>query len=144
MADEPTLNGQILGQAERAARACLDRLLADHDTNFDQWIALRQLALDPTVATRTGLVDQYAVLVNATPSDAADIVDRLADRGWTTVDPGDSIELTPAGTEAYRKLSEGAQGIGARLYGDLPADDLTATARVLLTLTERARAVLAA
>jgi DNA-binding MarR family transcriptional regulator len=144
MANEPTLNGQILGQAERGARAVLDRLLADHDTGFDQWIALRQLALNPTIGTGRELIDQYATLVGTTASEAASVVDQLANRGWIAVADGDRIELTAAGTEDYQTLNEGALAIGARLYGDLPADDLAAAARVLLTLTERAREALAA
>ena len=144
MTDTPTLNGQILGQAERAARACLDRLLADHGTDFDQWIAVRHLALGTVPVTRTRLIAEYAALVGIDADQASTVVDQLADRGWMAIGDDDGIALTEVGRDLYETMNTGALAIGARLYGDLPADDLAATARVLLTLTERARAELAA
>ena len=41
MSPAPTLNGQIIGQTERATRALLDRLLAETDTSFDTWVTLK-------------------------------------------------------------------------------------------------------
>ena len=47
MADTPTLNGQDIGQAERATRAVLDALLAETSTSFQSWVTLNVLATQP-------------------------------------------------------------------------------------------------
>jgi DNA-binding MarR family transcriptional regulator len=53
------------------------------------------------------------------------------------------VELTDAGHERVRLILAGIGQITARIYGDLPADDLATTRRVLTTVAERARAELA-
>ena len=61
MTKAPTLNGQVIGQAERATRAVLEVLLADTDTPFTQWVAIN-LTAQATAAqgepTLQMLVDQ--------------------------------------------------------------------------------------
>ncbi|MEO8267648.1 MAG: hypothetical protein ABI706_19265 [Ilumatobacteraceae bacterium] len=40
MTQPATLNGQVIGQAERTTRAVLEVLLAETDTAFTNWVAL--------------------------------------------------------------------------------------------------------
>ena len=44
MTTTPTLNGRIIGQAERATRALLENLLATTGIGFQPWVALTNLA----------------------------------------------------------------------------------------------------
>jgi hypothetical protein len=144
MTTAPTLDGKILGQAERAARAVLDVLLEDNDTTFDQWIALGLVANEPEVTTCSQLVDRFASLIRSTPSAVAPIAEELVERGWVAVDDHDRIEFTAAGASHFGVLAEGAFALATQLYGGLDHGDLLAAARVLIAVKERADAVLAA
>jgi DNA-binding GntR family transcriptional regulator len=59
--------------------------------------------------------------------------------------PGDGARfaLTEAGQARYRQIRTALDGITARLYGDLPAEDLATAGRVLAIVTARADAELA-
>jgi hypothetical protein len=129
------LNGQIIGQAERTTRAVLDRLLARTGTGFDQWVAL-SLAATTGVTGVTGLADALRI----DPVAAEEIIGGLRDAGLLT----SSGALTPAGQERHDQIRAGITGITERLYGDLPADELAVAGRILTTITDRARAELAA
>jgi hypothetical protein len=123
------LNGQIIGQAERATRAVLDRLLADMP--FTDWVAINLSA--------TGGPDDLAGrLATGLRIDPAPILAGLVDAGLLTAGGA----LTPAGRARYDDISAGLADITARLYGDLSAEDLAVAGRVLITVTNRARAEL--
>ncbi len=130
------LNGQIIGQAERATRAVLDRLLATTGTTFEDWVAINLTATtgpgDVTGRLSTGL--------RLEPADASAVVAGLVDAGLLTADGA----LTPAGRVRYDDISEGLAEVTGRLYDDLSADDLLVASRVLSTVTDRARQELAA
>jgi DNA-binding MarR family transcriptional regulator len=136
-----TLNGQILGAAENATRAVLDRLLAGTGTTFHQWVALNGTAqsggavdLDQLVARMVdGLkIDRAAVLAT---------VAELSDAGLLTAD-GTRVTLTEAGQTRYHGIRGAVDDVTARLYGDLPEDDLATAGRVLTLITARANAEL--
>ena len=76
-------------------------------------------------------------------SDAVAIaaVDGLTASG--IVSAGDDTFLTEQGAVLQRTIRGEIEAITARLYGDLPADDLATAGRVLTTITERANAMLA-
>jgi len=59
--------------------------------------------------------------------------------------PGEDshVGLTDAGQARYQQIRAAIGEINARLYGDLPADDLATAGRVLTTITARANAELA-
>jgi hypothetical protein len=117
----PTLNGQVIGQAHFATRALLDRVLAQTGTTFEESVALNLVANhgDLTLTTAKVLAD-------------------LRTQGLLSDD-----ELTDEGRARFAHISAGIADIAARLYGDLPADDLAIAGRVLATVTARARAELA-
>jgi DNA-binding MarR family transcriptional regulator len=54
------------------------------------------------------------------------------------------VKATPAGQELHTRVRAVIAQITERLWGDLPADDLAATARVLSAVLARADAELAA
>ena len=56
----------------------------------------------------------------------------------------DGGSFTEAGRERHAGIRDGIGALTARLYGDLPAEELEIAGRVLATVTARARAELAA
>ena len=131
-----TLNGRVIGQAERATRAVLDRLLARSGTPFEQWVAVNLTATE--APTRDGLVARLAAGLRTDA--AADIVTDAERAGLLTGD----ITLTAAGRERYEQISAAIDGLTGRLYGGLTAEELDVAGRVLLQVTDRANAELAA
>ena len=139
MTQAPTLNGQVIGQAERATRAVLEVLLAETGTPFVEWVALNLTA--QRESTLEALVDQLVTGLRISERDARFTIDVLIADALVTV--GDTVRLTGAGAAKYQQISDGIADITRRLYRDLPHDDLVVARRVLETLTERARAELA-
>ncbi|MEQ6903244.1 hypothetical protein ABLM29_19165, partial [Nocardioides sp. YIM 152588] len=72
-------------------------------------------------------------------SDAGELVAGLTRRGLVA-----GGALTPAGRDLVSGLQQRIAVLTAPLWSDLPADDVAATERILGTVQERARAVLAA
>jgi hypothetical protein len=139
MTQAPTLNGQVIGQAERATRAVLEVLLAETNTPFVNWVALNLAAQDEIAVD--AMVDQLVTGLRIEESEARSAVDDLALASLFTVT--DRVRLTPEGQERYRQISDGIGEISRRLYRDLPHEDLVVARRVLETLTDRARTELA-
>jgi DNA-binding MarR family transcriptional regulator len=135
MSSTPTLNGQLIGQAERVTRAVLDRLLAGAGTTFTQWVALNLTATANPHDLEAQLVDGLRV----EPAEARSAIAGLVDQGLLTREGG----LTAAGRERFDEISAGIAGIGERLYAGLPADDLATAGRVLTAVISRARSELA-
>jgi hypothetical protein len=146
MPTTPTLNGQVIGQAEHATRAVLDRLLARTGTTFHHWVALNLIAVndeaidrDQLIARMTGAlkIDAAAVLTTIGELTASKLLEALPSEG-------SHIRLTGAGKARHRLIRTAIDELTARLYGDLPADDLATAGRVLTVITARANAELAA
>jgi DNA-binding MarR family transcriptional regulator len=129
-----TLNGQIIGQAERSTRAVLDRLLATTGTTFDQWVAIN-LAATTAPAGPDELAAGLTTGLQLDPAAAAAVIRDLAAAGLLSP----QAALTPAGRRRHQEISAGIAAITERLYGGLPADELATAGRVLATVTERAR-----
>jgi hypothetical protein len=129
-----TLNGQVIGQAERATRAVLDRLLDTVGTPFEQWVALNLTATSGPVSAAELAARLRIPIEEATAALAALTADGLL--------AGDAT-LTVAGRARHAEISTGLAAITERLYGDLPADDLAVAGRVLTLITARATAELA-
>ena len=140
MTTTTTLNGQVIGQAERATRALLDVLLAETNTPFVSWVSVNLLATR-SGTTADDLVDQLVTGLRISESEARAAIDEIMHAGLATGAP--TLGLTAMGDATYRRISHGIDRISHRLYDDLPVDDLVAARRVLETVTERARAELA-
>jgi DNA-binding MarR family transcriptional regulator len=131
-----TLNGQLIGQAERVTRALLDRLLAETGTTFTQWVALNVTA----TAGPDDLETQLAGGLRIAPAEARSAIATLVEQGLLRPEGG----LTSAGRARYERIAAGIAGISRRLYADLPADDLAAAGRMLAAVIGRAQSELAA
>jgi DNA-binding MarR family transcriptional regulator len=147
MPESPPLTGQHIGEAENAIRAVLDALLAQTETTFHQWVALRVLAASGAGLERDLLVPRMTSGLKIEESPVRAAIGQLDTLGLVTVaddgDRHDVVTLTDAGRARHRSIQDGVNRITERLYGDLPAADLVTTRRVLAVVTERANAVLA-
>lgn len=133
----PTLNGRIIGQTERATRAVLDRLLAQYGLPFETSVALNLL---DAAGGSEGADDLIARMLDGLRIPEIDVwaaVDDARRRGL--IAGTDRLTLTDAGRAQFDAIQAGIAGITERLYGDLPTADLEVAARVLLTITDRAR-----
>jgi DNA-binding MarR family transcriptional regulator len=140
MTEVPPLNGRIIVQAERAARAVLDAHLAKTDTAFMTWVPLNLIATEPET-TIDALSNQMATNLQIAPSSARQAIEDLVHAGLVTV--SDSVRLTEDGRATHQRINVGLTELTTRLYDGLPHDDLLVARRVLETLTSRARAELA-
>lgn len=139
----PVLNGQVLGEAEHATRAVLDRLLQRIGTTFHQWVALNTAAVGGGTIERRQLVDRMigGLKVDEAPVQSA-IAELLALGMFEEQTDGSALRLAPSGEARQREVRAAIAGVTARLYADLPAEDLAVAGRVLTLLTARANAEL--
>jgi len=145
MPTHPSLNPQVIGQAESALGAILDPLLARTGTTFNQWLVLTLSAASGAAIDRDQLltritgarkIDDSAVLTAIAELTAAELVRTLPGEG-------SRIGLTEAGQARYRSIRTALDEVISRLFGDLPAEDLATAGRVLTIITERASAEVA-
>jgi hypothetical protein len=142
MSTTRTLNGQVLGQAERATRAVLDRMLERHGQTFHEWVAVNRTAGVGGTVHKGALIGQLAEGLKIDETAARTAVDNAVAAGLLA-ETENTVGLTDAGRTEYEQITGAIAHVTARLYGDLPADDLATTARVLTIVTERANALLA-
>jgi DNA-binding MarR family transcriptional regulator len=144
MSDTPTLTGQDIGQAEKATRAVLDRLLAETGTTFHQSVVLNLMANTQSPVELDSLVPRMTHGLKIDRPTALKAIDELVAAGLIARSgPPVTLAATPAGEERFRAIREGIDQITKRFYGDLPPEDLAAAHRVLAIVTERANAELA-
>ena len=140
------LTPQIVGRAENAHRPVLDRQLSAAGVSMGQWVALVMTAvadggLDPDqlAAQVTG-----ALKVDSTAARDA-VADLMARSLLADLDgEGSRIDLTPAGRALHARVRAAVDEVTARVYADIPAEDLAVSARVLTLITERLNAETAA
>ncbi|MFF4880186.1 MULTISPECIES: MarR family winged helix-turn-helix transcriptional regulator [unclassified Micromonospora] len=149
MSTAPILNGQVIGQAHYATRALLERAITPLGISFGQALALNVLA-DGAVdrarlvhrITSTLKVDEpavHAVIAQLVDADLAQVGDR-APAG----DGEPQVSLTESGRVTQGRIGAAVADITARLYADIPTDEMSTAARVLALVTDRANTELAA
>src|SRR5690606_21947573 len=97
-----TLNGQILGEAEHATRALLDRLLARTGTAFHEWVALNFLAINGGAMPRSQLTQAMAGGLKIDESVAQATVSGVATNGLVASRSDDFVALTDDGIARHR------------------------------------------
>ncbi|NBM21051.1 MarR family winged helix-turn-helix transcriptional regulator [Streptomyces sp. GC420] len=142
----PPVNGQVVGLAHYASRAVLERVLARSGITFQQSLALNGVA---NAAGSVAADELTGALAHALKTDASEVrgsVDGLVAAGLLETLPGEPVRVrfTEAGDALRREIGTAGAEIAARLYADIPAEDLAAAGRVLRLVTERANAELAA
>ena len=136
-----TLNGQIIGQAERATRTLLDLHLRDTGLAFEQWVAVNQVHAG--AGGRQALIARLARGLKIDEEAARAAVDGVIGVGLVAVDD-EELTLTAEGLQKFSVVSSEIAAITDRLYGDVAPEDLAVAGRVLTLVTERANAELAA
>ncbi|WP_326733924.1 hypothetical protein [Streptomyces sp. NBC_01022] len=145
MTTTPSVNGQVIGQAHYATRAVLERLLAETGATFHESVALNATADGDGSIERDRLVERMTSTLKVDTTTAEAALSGLLAQGLLEEQSADvaRLTLTAAGKETHRAQRAGIATITARLYADLPAEDMAAAGRVLTELTARANAVLA-
>ncbi|MFF0290871.1 MarR family transcriptional regulator [Streptomyces sp. NPDC005262] len=140
----PVADARALGLAHYAARGVLERVLARHGTTFQQQVALRAAVTADAPQTPDDLAVQVQGSLKADPVDIRAILDELMAKQLLVVDGAHHLRPTDAGRELIAAIGAEIAPITARIWGGIPAEDLTAAGRVLALITERADAELGA
>ncbi|MFE0644889.1 MarR family winged helix-turn-helix transcriptional regulator [Streptomyces sp. NPDC058877] len=141
----PTTNGRVIALAHYAARALLEGVLTRHGITFEQNVTLRAVFDGGAPVERERLVADVIGSLKADESVARTAIDRLTTAELIERDPAEAsrIRLTDAGRRLFETTTAETAEISARLYADIPAEDLAVAGRVLKLVTERANAELA-
>ncbi|GLX49007.1 hypothetical protein Shyhy01_19570 [Streptomyces hygroscopicus subsp. hygroscopicus] len=139
----PAVGPRDLALAHYAARGVLEHVLARHGITFQQQVALRAAITADAPRTPDDLVAQVQDSLKADPADIRATLDELLARHLLVAE-GAHLRPTDAGSELMAAVGEETAPISARIWGGIPAADLTAAGRVLALVTERANAELAA
>jgi DNA-binding MarR family transcriptional regulator len=131
---------QSIGQAENALRAILDRILAQTRITFVQWVMLNMISRGESGVAREQLVRQIAGALKLDEQPILAALGGLTTRTLITGQSGETgrVALTAAGEELFHTLRQRIESVAEHLYGDLPAEELAITRRILEVVTERA------
>ncbi|MEU8835873.1 MarR family transcriptional regulator [Streptomyces sp900116325] len=139
----PIADARALGLAHYAARGVLEHVLARYGATFQQQIALRAAVTADAPRTPNDLVTEVRGSLKADPSDIRATLDELLAKQLLVAD-GAHLRPTDAGRELIAAVGAETTPITARIWGGIPAEDLTAAGRVLALVAARANAELAA
>ncbi|WP_432181921.1 MarR family transcriptional regulator [Streptomyces sp. NBC_00063] len=139
----PAADARALGLAHYAARGVLEHVLARHGITFQQQIALRAALTADAPQAPDDLVTHVQSSLKADPADIRATLDELLAKQLLDAD-GARLRPTDAGRDLLAAVGAETAPISARIWGDIPAEDLAAAGRVLALVTERANAELAA
>ncbi|WP_418961088.1 MarR family transcriptional regulator [Streptomyces tritici] len=138
-----TLNGRVIALAHYASRALLEGVLHRHGATFQQSVTLRAVVAAGGTLGRDDLVRDVTGSLKAAPTEMHAVIDELTSAKLLEQDAS-LLRLTDAGRELHETTTTETARISARLYADIPQDDLAVAARVLGLLTDRANAELSA
>jgi DNA-binding MarR family transcriptional regulator len=140
----PPVTGQDINLAARATRKALEVLLAEQGTSFPPLATMNVIASRGNLLSRDAVVRTLANALDVDPQSVATILHGLQSRGLVRATADDHFALTEAGVAEHQRLTDITRELTAKLYADFEPDDLAAARRVLVTLTERAEAHVAA
>ncbi|MEJ8672263.1 MarR family transcriptional regulator [Streptomyces sp. NBC_01614] len=140
----PLLDPRVIALAHYASRALLERVLARHGATFQQSVTLRLVNVSDGPVERDHLVDSVVGALKIDASEAHSVVDELVAAELLAPQEPYRVRITDAGRELYERTSAETAPLSARVYADIPTEDLAAAGRVLTLITERANAELAA
>ncbi|SHM84989.1 winged helix DNA-binding protein [Actinacidiphila paucisporea] len=138
----PSLNPQILGQAENAHAPILRRLLAVTGLGMTQWVALKFTAALGGSADRDRLAGMIADALRTDLAAAGAALRELTDAGLLAESGDDVTRLgfTDAGRAEHDRIASGIKEAIGYAYAGIPAEDLLTAGRVLTLITERLNA----
>jgi DNA-binding MarR family transcriptional regulator len=141
----PSLNPQIIGQAENALRALLERTLAGTGLAYRHWVALSVIAGSEAPADENELAVRVKGVLKVDEASARGMIADLRAREVVEPTPDDRshIRLTDAGRVLHRDIRAAIGPIVNGLFDEIQNDDLRTAGKVLKLITERADKVLA-
>ncbi|MEU8760751.1 MarR family transcriptional regulator [Streptomyces sp. NPDC048659] len=144
-ATAPTTDGRVIALAHHAARAVLENVLTRHGLTFQQSVTLRAVTLAGGSTTPDALVADVINSLKTEESAVREVVNALVTAALLEPTPADParLRLSATGQALFDTTTKETAEVSARLYADIPAEDLAAAGRVLTLLTERANAELA-
>lgn len=142
----PRLDPRVIGLAHYAGRAVLESVLVRHGLDFQQQITLRLVAVADGPVGREQLVGEVVSALKVDEATVRGVVDRLIAAKLVEAGGADGTEvgITDAGRAQFERVSGETSAYTARIYADIPEQDLEVAGRVLTLITERANAALAA
>jgi DNA-binding MarR family transcriptional regulator len=145
MATVTPLNPQVIGQAERALGALMNRVLTTTGGTFHQWVALNLATAAGGSIDRDQLRSRMTGALKIDDAAARAAITELSAAQLLQDQPSEAarVGLTDSGQARYRQLRTAIDQLTTRPYGDLPADDLVTAGRVLGVITARANTELA-
>jgi hypothetical protein len=129
-----TLNPSIVGQAEKAHNAVLDRVLAGTSLDEHQWITLQLAIAAGGAVTASQLVSTVSGAAKFTPAAINTAIDALTGSGYLNR-ADDELTVTASGTALVSELRAKVTDFIGTAYGQIPADDLATAGRVLKSIT---------
>jgi DNA-binding MarR family transcriptional regulator len=133
------VSGQDINLAARASRQALDVLLAEQGTSFAPCATLNTIVALGASLDREALVRHLGAGLDVDAATVRAVLHGLQARRLVALSDEHYV-LTAEGKAEHQRLSQPVAALTAELYGGLDADELAATRRVLVALTERASA----
>ena len=145
MSTDLAFGTQLIGQAESALGAILDRELTGSGLTQPRWVILTLAVLNDGTIEHHELVGRAVRVLKTSQDEAEAQIANLADAELVEASTEDAVRVrvTDAGQRLHSRIRLALAEITQRLWGDLPADDLSTAGRVLGTVLERANAELA-
>lgn len=144
MTDTPVIDGRLVGLAHYASRALLERALTSTGVTFTESAMLRALVDHGGHLESAVLVKRVTKALGNTDSQAAHAAaERLISDGLLDA-ATEGVSVTDAGRSVLEEVQAGGRKVAARLYADIPREDLEIAGRVLTLVLERANAELEA
>lgn len=138
------LNPSIVGQAEKAHGAVLKKVLAGTTLDEQQWITLQFADAADAGIQHGELIERVAQAAKFDAHAIESAITALSSAGLLEQRPDGNDQATPEGRELVASLRERIGGLIAGAYSSVPPEDLATAARVLVTITARLSADLAA
>jgi DNA-binding MarR family transcriptional regulator len=140
----PTLNPKILGLAENAHRAILNRLLEGTGLTYPRWVALSVAASAGAAVEHDQIVGRVTAALKADAEEVVKTIDWIVASGFVETVPGKEqlLRLTETGRTRHGDIHRRIDEVLSRIYGGIPAEDLATAGRVLTIVTQRANAEL--
>lgn len=142
MSATPSFTPRLIGETEKTLNAILDRHLAGSGLTEQHWITLTVAIVSGGSIDRDELVKQVVSGAKFSEQDVRARVSELVGRQLLDDSISPEVTVTDAGAQLHAQIRAANTELTARLWGDLPADELATTARVLGIVLERANAEL--
>lgn len=143
MSATPAFSPRLIGETEKTLNAILDRHLAGSGLTEAHWITLTLAIVSGGSIDHDELVRQVVTGTKFNDQDVRERVSELLGRHLLDDSTSPELTVTDAGAQLHAQIRAANTELTERLWGDLPADELATTARVLGIVLERANADLA-